>query len=211
MPYRIFYTVVILLLFACNGNSDKKTATNKTDTVVQKKERTKDQPAETGNRKPPIINIVDTVSTKRIVICMKDSAANYDRIKIKLALIFGTKLAEMFKKNKIKPDGAPIAWYKNQKSPFYFEAGIPVNKRPTKLIKGVFIREIYADSIILAHFYGPYDLIPKGYEAIKEWIKDNGKLAKGAPYEIYITDPIDKKGKPADPYKVQTDIVFPRK
>jgi hypothetical protein len=42
-------------------------------------------------------------------------------------------------------------------------------------------------------------------------MKDEKKMANGAPYEIYIGDPIDKEGKPIDPYKVRTDIVFPHK
>ena len=50
-----------------------------------------------------------------------------------------------------------------------------------------------------------------GHDAIKEYMKDNKKVAAGAPYEIYITDPIDKEGKAVDPYKIQTDIVFPIK
>ena len=40
-------------------------------------------------------------------------------------------------------------------------------------------------------------------------MKDNKKIAAGAPYEIYLTDPIGKDGKPVDPYKIQTDIIFP--
>ena len=62
-----------------------------------------------------------------------------------------------------------------------------------------------------AHFFGPFQLLPQGYDAIKEWMKDNKKTAAGAAYEIYITDPIDKNGKPVDPYKIQTDIIFPIK
>jgi hypothetical protein len=42
-------------------------------------------------------------------------------------------------------------------------------------------------------------------------MKDNKKMAAGAPFEMYVTDPVDKNGKPVDPYKVQTDIIFPIK
>jgi len=45
--------------------------------------------------------------------------------------------------------------------------------------------------------------------AIKEWMKDNNKTATGPAYEVYVTDPLDKDGKAIDPYKVQTDIIFP--
>lgn len=203
-------TALVLLLMSCNNGSDKKADPVKADSSSKKKATTVNQPAP-NTKKPPILNIVDTVSSRRIVVCMKDSAANYDRIAIKLAQIYGPKMAEVFKKNKIGPAGAPMAWYRNQKAPYFFEAGIPVNKRPAKLPRGVFIRETNADSVIIVHFFGPYDLIPQGYAAVKDWMKETKKSALGEPYEIYVTDPIDKKGKPVDPYKVQTDIVFPRR
>ena len=101
-----------------------------------------------------------------------------------------------------------MAWYKGEKAPYFFEAGIPVDKKPAKLPAGVHIKEIGVDSIVVAHFYGPYDLIPQAYDALRDWMKDHKKTAKGAPYEIYIGDPLDANGQPKDPYKVQTDIVF---
>ena len=86
-----------------------------------------------------------------------------------------------------------------------------MDKKPGKLPPGVSVKEIGVDSIVVAHFYGPYDLLPQAYDALKDWMKDHKKKAKGAPYEIYVGDPMDEKGKPKDPYKVQTDIVFPWK
>ncbi len=107
--------------------------------------------------------------------------------------------------------GAPVAWYKGQKAPYFFEAGIPIDKKPAKLPSGTFIKQIGIDSIVVAHFYGPYDLLPQAYDALKDWLKDHKKTDKGAPYEIYVGDPFDSTGKPKDPYKVQTDILFPWK
>ena len=107
--------------------------------------------------------------------------------------------------------GAPMAWYKTTKAPYFFEAGVAVNKKPSKLPKGVFIREMGTDSVVMAHFYGPYNLLPQGYDAIKERLKDLKRKSSGMPYEIYIGDPMDKDGKMIDPYKVRTDIVFPFK
>ena len=161
--------------------------------------------------KPAIINIIDTVATKRIVIYIKDSAKTFERISLKLAQIYGSKLAEVLKKNGIKMAGAPMAWYKTTKAPFFFEAGVPVDKKPAKLPNTVFVREMNADSVIVAHFYGPYNLLQQGYDAIRERMKDEKKVANGMPYEIYAGDPIDATGNPVDPYKVRTDIVFPRK
>lgn len=202
------FVAAIIGLTACNNNDTKreKTSTDTTKTTVTAKP-TEKVPTE----KPGIINIVDTITTKSIVIYMKDSATTFERISLKLGTIYGIKLGEVLKKNGLKMAGAPMAWYKSQKAPYFFEAGVPVNKKPTKLPAGVFVKEINADSAVIAHFYGPYNLLPQGYDALKEWMKEEKKMANGAPYEIYIGDPMDKDGKMLDAYKVRTDIVFPRK
>ena len=143
---------------------------------------------------------------------MKDSAATFDRISVKLGEIYGNKLGTLLKKAGIKAAGQPIAWYSGiAKAPYFFEAGIPVEKKPAKLPANMFVREIAADSATVAHFYGPYSMLPQGYDAVKDILKSRKKKLDGKPYEIYITDPIDKDGKLRDPYKVQTDIIFPWK
>jgi effector-binding domain-containing protein len=204
------FLVAAILLAACNG-CDKKIAENKKDTLkpVRAVVAKNKQPGDV--EKPAIINILDTVATKSIVIYIKDSAKTFERISIKLAQIYSVKLADVLKKNKLQMTGAPMAWYKSLKAPFFFEAGVPVNKKPAKIPNNVFVREINAGSIVVAHFYGPYNLLPQGYTAIREWMKDEKKVVNGTPYEIYVGDPFDKQGKPIDPYKVRTDIVFPHK
>jgi effector-binding domain-containing protein len=198
------------LLTSCNGNNDNKGNTKVQDTVI-KKSSTESKKIEELPARAPIINITDTVSVKKIVIVIKDSAATEERISIKLAEIFGTKLQEAIKKNNLKIVGPPMAWYQSQKAPYFFEAGFPVDKKPAKLSSPIKIKEIGVDSVILVHFYGPYNLTSLAYEAVTERMRDNKKKPAGAPYEIYVSDPMDKDGKPIDPYKVQTDIVFPKK
>jgi len=200
----------LALLISCNGDDQKKTEAKKDSTGTKKPDKPRAK-VETITKKPPIINIVDTVAPKRIIVYIKDSAATYERISMKLGQIYGVKLSEFFKKNALKITGAPMAWYSTHKAPYFFEAGIPVNKKPARLMPGIRVKEINADSVVMAHFYGPYDLTNVGYEALNEWLKDHKRRSTGAPYEIYVSDPIDKKGKPVDPYKVQTDIIFPRR
>lgn len=202
------FLALCLWLSAChNGDQPSSKNPGKDSTAAKDK-----KPAvKKDDRKPPIINITDSLQLKRIVICMKDSAASQERISMKLGQLYGVKLPEIIKKEKLKVTGQPLAWYHSSKAPFFFDAGIPVNTRPAKLPGNMFIRETKADSAVIAHFFGPYDMMAKGYEAVREWMKDNKKMPGGEPYEIYITDPIDKNGKPVDPYRVQTDIVFPVK
>lgn len=199
---------VIAVLAACSGNEKKqdppKTVVNAPVTDIKLKEKDK-----TPEVKPGIINIQDTVSPRMIVIYMKDSAASFDRIGAKLGKIYASKLAETLKKSGVKMAGAPMAWYKTFKAPYFFEAGIPVNKKPGKLVSGVFIKEMPSDSAMVAHFYGPYNLLSQGYDALRERLKDEKKKNTAPPYEIYVGDPLDKDGKPIDPYRVRTDIVFP--
>ena len=201
--------LAIICISACNGNDNKKTDKPVKDslkTTVKKEEK---KEPKTKYQRPPIVNIVDTLAPKRTVIYCKDSAASFERISLKLGKIYGATLPGYIKKNNLKTAGAPMAWYKKLKAPYFFEAGVPVNKKGTKAVPGVQIRELAAGKAVIAHFFGPFELLPQGYDAIREFMKDNKKIAAGAPYEIYLTDPFDKDGKPVDPYKIQTDIIFP--
>ncbi len=206
----ISFIAVIFFVNACN-NTDKKTVATTLDTTAATKPDTTKSKVLPAVEKPAIINIIDTIAPKRLVIYMKDSAKTFERIAPKLAVIYGVKLGDVLKKNNLKMVGPPIAWYKNLKTGFFFEAGVPVDKNPNKIPATVFVREINTDSALVAHFYGPYKLLPQGYDAIKERMKDENKKPNGEPYEIYIDDPMDKKGNLIDPYKVRTDIVFPRR
>jgi effector-binding domain-containing protein len=201
---------IVLTFAACGGNS-KKNADQKADTTKQVIAATVSTEPKTEEKQSAIINIQDTISIKATVLYMKDSAKVFERIGPKLAQIYGVKLSDVLKKNGLKMAGAPMAWYKGDKAPYFFEAGVPVNKKPAKLPANVYIREITADSVVVAHFYGPYNLLSQGYTALREWMKDEKKKPNGVPYEIYVGDAIDKDGKPVDPFKIRTDIVFPRR
>jgi effector-binding domain-containing protein len=150
-----------------------------------------------------------TISFKTSLKIVKDSAINNIRLSQKLAKIYGIKLAELIKKNKLKVTGPPMAWYKTQKAPFFFEAGIPVDRKPKKLPKGFIIKQTGGVRAVVAHYFGPYEETPQGYAVLKEWIEDEHKSIAAPPYEIYVSDPIGKDGQPLDPYKVETDIVYP--
>ena len=125
---KLFAAGLLILVSACNNAGDSKLTTEiKKDsgvkTAIKKEERI-------TPKKAPIINITDTLSIKHFVLCIKDSAASSERIAIKLAAIYAVKLPAIIKKNKLKITGAPMAWYKRQKAPFFFEAGFPVDKKP---------------------------------------------------------------------------------
>ncbi len=207
--YFIIFCLVIITVPACKEKTKAPVPPPATPFIIKKDSAVLTK--ESGPVRPPIVNLIDTVARKYIVLFAKDSAASSERISAKLAGIFGTKLPDFIKKEKLTVTGPPMAWYKTNNAPFFFEAGIPVNKKPAKLPKGFYIKNVGGDSAVIAHFYGPYALTSMGYDAISDYLADNKKKRSGVPYEIYVTEPIGKDGKMMDPYKVQTDIVFPYK
>jgi effector-binding domain-containing protein len=200
------YFLLILCVTACNSK-DKKVTTGADSLKIVRAKVVPIEPPKKNGPKAPIINIVDTVAAKKIVLYMKDSASTPQRISQKLAEIYGSKIPAFIKKNKIKINGAPIAWYHSQKAPIFFEAGIPIDKKPAKLPKGFFVKNIGGDSAVVAHFFGPYNMTYEAYEALSDYIKEKNKKKTGLPYEIYVVDPFDKNGKTIDPFRVQTNIV----
>ena len=92
----VFQIIVIASLFSCNQSEEKKGPESdiKKDTAVTR------SPAIVAKR-PPIINITDTLSAKYTVLYIKDSAANVERIGLKLAEIYGFKLAAVINKNNL--------------------------------------------------------------------------------------------------------------
>lgn len=204
-----FLYITLFILFFLSSCEDKKA--NNIVNIPQPPVKTKkDTAAPIINAgRPPIINIIDSIAPKKLVLYMSDSAASSERISGKLTQIFDQKLADYIKKQNIQTDGYKTVWYKTNKAPFFFEAGIPITKKPAKLPKGMFVKNIGGDSAIIAHYYGPYSKTNMAYDALAEWAKDKKKKKKGNPYEVYVTDPIGKDGKAVDPYKVQTDIIFP--
>lgn len=207
--YMILFCSTLFVFYACKEKTKAPVAPPPTTFIIKKDSAVATK--ESGPVRPPIINLIDSVAVKYIVLYMKDSASGSERISGKLAKIYGSKLPDFIKREQLTVTGPPIAWYKTNTAPFFFEAGIPVNKKPAKLPKGFFIRNTGGDSAVIAHFHGPYALTSMAYDAAADYITDNKKRRNGLPYEIYVTEPLDKECKTLDPYKVRTDIVFPYK
>jgi len=160
--------------------------------------------------KDPTIQIEETTTKPMSVIYIRDTANDSKEIGTKLGQIYGGELGAFMKKNSLKMVGAPLAWYNGNTAPFIFDAGVPVDKLPAKTEGRVKSKQVAGGKAVVAHFYGPYELTPKGYAAVEEWLKQHPDKVGAGPhtsYEIYIGDP----GVEKDPYKILTDIVFPIK
>ena len=208
---KVIMCMCCIAFVSCKPKSGKETTKENPGQQSRRNRDTAAKPTTAVARKAPIINIADSMSPKMIVLYIKDTAISSDRISAKLAQAFAFSIPEQMRKYHLKLMGAPIAWYKSQKTPFYFEAGLPVDKIPAKLPKGFYSRNIGGDSAVVAHFFGPYESTPIAYEALNDFMKSNHKKHAEAPYEVYVGDPYDKNGKKIDPYRVQTDIFFPYK
>ncbi len=153
----------------------------------------------------PRISIEEKTIPAQTVIYVTDSASSTAGITQKFMQIIPVELGGFAKKNGLKMAGAPCAWYNGSKPPFVFDIGVPIDKTPPAADGRVKIREIKAGKVVVAHFYGPYDLTVQGYNAVETWLKERHRTAAGAPYEVYLGDP----GIEKDPYKILTDIIFP--
>ena len=52
---------------------------------------------------------------------------------------------------------------------------------------------------------GPYDQLPDAYAAIEAWMDSNGRAARSAPWELYVTDPAEHP----DPKDWRTEVYWP--
>jgi effector-binding domain-containing protein len=152
--------------------------------------------------KQPKMVVEEITVQPMIVLVIKDTAATMADIGPALGEDYG-EIGAFMHKNGLQFAGAPLAWYHTQREPFILEAGIPVDKKPAAGEGRITIREIGPAKAVVVHFWGPYELTGQAYDKIREWLKKNNKTAKGAPFDMYLTDPTTVK----DPYQVQTDIV----
>jgi effector-binding domain-containing protein len=156
--------------------------------------------------KEPTMNIEEATTEKQYLMVMNDSAATSAEIGPKLGTIFG-KIGECASKCKMENSGPPVAWYNGPNAPWKFVAGMPFKTKCEHPEDGISNREIAGGKAVVVHFFGPYEMSSKAYEAAENYMKEKNLTPAENPYEVYIGDPMVEK----DPYKVQTDIVFPIK
>jgi effector-binding domain-containing protein len=152
------------------------------------------------------MKIEETTVAQQYLMVMDDSAATPAEIGTKFETIFA-KIGECAGKCKMENSGPPVAWYNGPNAPWKFVAGMPFKTKCEKPESGISNKEIKAGKAVVVHFFGPYEMSGKAYEAAENYMKEKNLAAADAPYEVYIGDPMVEK----DPYKVQTDVVFPIK
>lgn len=129
-----------------------------------------------------------------------------------IATVLGKIYAEVGKvmgENGLKTTGAPMAFYDEpQNGTFTFEAGTPVDKKPSKpLPANMMYMEMPESPAAIAHFSGPYEKTMVAYTSLQEFIAKENKTIAGKPMESYISDPMEAK----TPLDIKTDIYWPVK
>ena len=105
-----------------------------------------------------------------------------------------------------QPSGPPfVAYYNMDMQNLDIEIGFPVSKKLSD--KGdIKSSEIPGGKFAICLYTGPYNEIEPAYNALTQWIKDNGYESTGIAYEIYLNDP-----RETDPQELKTKIMFPLK
>lgn len=161
-----------------------------------------DYSALTDTARQPKMVVEEITVQPMTVLAIRDTAATMNDIGPVLGRDYG-EISAFMQKNGLQFAAQPLAWYYTQSAPFILEAGIPVNKKPSSMEGRIVLKEIPAGKAVVVHFWGPYELTGQASAKLNEWLQKNNKKARGAPFDMYITDP----STVTDPYQVQTDII----
>lgn len=89
------------------------------------------------------------------------------------------------------PADAPfVAYYNMDMTDLDIEVGLPVSK-PTAGRGEVKQSEIPAGKQVSCIYTGPYSKCEPAYNALTQWIAENGYEAAGTAYEFYLNDPVN--------------------
>ena len=98
-----------------------------------------------------------------------------------------------------------LAWYYSCEPPWIMDIGVETDKLPSELNGRVKSKIEKGGEVLIAHMRGPYTQLGEGYVQIENWLKQNNRMARCNPFEIYLNDPFTV----IDPSEIQTDICQP--
>ena len=158
-------------------------------------------PAETTAKSEIKIELTTVAETNYLAV---HDTASVSTIGMKLGKSYGS-IMEALAKQKLTQTNAPFAiYYTESTTNWEMDAGIPVNK-PGKMDGNVKPGVLKAGNAVVAHYFGDYMGTSAAYDALKKYITTNNKKIIGAPWEVYVNDPMVEK----DTAKWQTDVYFP--
>ena len=122
-----------------------------------------------------------------------------------LGRIYGTILQQMGAAQ-VAPAGPPyVAYFNMDMENLEIEAGLPV-AQPVSGDGEVLAVTIPGGQAAVCEYIGPYDGIAAAYEALTQFVAQQGGEPSGVSYEFYLNDPTENA-----PEDLQTRIMFPLK
>ena len=122
--------------------------------------------------------------------------------------VLGSLFGEVYgyiKEKGQEPAGMPLSiYYSMDGDSIDLQCGMPVQS-PIEGGDRIQAGELPAGTVATVTHAGPYDGLPKTWQALVEWIGSQGLQPMGAPWEVYVTDP----GAEPDQSKWRTDLYFP--
>ncbi len=150
----------------------------------------------------PTMTLEKTRVGAMYLLTVMDTAQSMSDIGPLLQKAYG-EIGALMKTQQLDFAGAPMAWYLTAGAPYIVEAAIPVTARPAATGGRVSMKSLPAAEAVVVRYYGPYEKSDTAYALITEWLKTNGRKAKGKPYDQYVDDPSTKPSM----YEVRTDII----
>lgn len=142
--------------------------------------------------------------TAQPVVSLRTHAAVQDLSQV-LGESYG-KLAGYLNEIGEAPAGAPfVAYYNMDMANLDLEIGLPV-ARPVVGRDDIQATEIPGGPLARCLYVGPYDGIASAYDALGQWMQEQGYEPAGVSYEHYLNDPAE-----TPPAELQTRIDLPLK
>lgn len=133
--------------------------------------------------------------------------ADEKTLSAKLGELYG-KLGSAAGALNVKPNGAVGAIYYTEPPMMEFDAVMPISSKPAGTPPaGISVLDFKGGTAVKADYYGDYMKAVVAHQAIDKWMTANGFVANGAPWEVYVTDPMAEK----DTAKWLTEVIYPIK
>lgn len=86
------------------------------------------------------------------------------------------------------------------------EAGLPI-AAPAQGEGNIVASELPGGDVAVAVHVGPYDRLAETHGVVTKWLDEHQLGTRGAPWEVYVTDP----GTTPNPAEWKTDVIYPIK
>ena len=117
-------------------------------------------------------------------------SASYEGLIEAIGGAFGTVFPALAARG-VAPMSMPLIHYTNMEgAEVGFEGGAVV-AAPITAGDGIEPGELPGGDVATAIHSGPYEELPSSHQALVAWIASQGRQAAGAPWEEYVTDPVE--------------------